>query len=474
LPNKKSNMSEIYIYNTLSHKKEVFKPLKDKKVLLYTCGPTVYWFAHIGNLRSYIFSDVLARVFRYNGYKVKHVMNITDVDDKTIKGTIKEYGKKAKKEELRKFAQKYIKVFKEDIRKLNFQKELAFVRATNVVEEIKTAVKKLIKKNFAYIKEGSAYFDIRKYNQKFNDYGILAGKDFLKGLKLGKVISVDEYQKENIGDFVLWKKFKKGEDANIFWTDPILGKGRPGWHIECSVISMEYLGKSIDIHNGGVDLIFPHHSNEIAQSQALSNKVPFVRYWLHAEHMLINNEKMAKSKNNFYTLRDIEKRFDPPAYRYLCLGSHYRSKMNFSWESLESGQNALKNLYQKTLELKKNGKAKRIGPKAKHYKDQFTKLINEDLNTPKALGEVWKMLDDKDISDKEKYALLIDFDKVLGLSLDKVKKEKIPTEVLKLVEQRERLRKQKEWKKSDQVRRKIQDKGFQVEDTKKGPEIRPL
>jgi len=464
-------MPEIYVYNTLSHKKEVFKPLKDKKVLLYTCGPTVYWFAHIGNLRSYIFSDVLTRAFRYNGYKVKHVMNITDVDDKTIKGTIKEYGKKAKKRELGKFTQKYIKTFKEDIGKLNFQKELTFVRATSVVKDIKDAVRKLIKKNFAYIKEGSTYFDIKKYNQKFNDYGILAGKNFLKGLKLGKVISVDEYQKENIGDFVLWKKFKKGEDANIFWTDPVLGKGRPGWHIECSVISMKYLGESLDIHNGGVDLIFPHHSNEIAQSQALSNKVPFVRYWLHAEHMLINNEKMAKSKNNFYTLRDIEKKFNPLAYRYLCLGSHYRSKMNFSWESLESGQNALKNLYQKTLELKRNSKTKRMGLKAKYYKDQFTKFINEDLNTPKALGEVWKMLDDKDVSDKEKYALLINFDKVLGLSLDKVRKERIPTEVLKLVKQREKFRKQKEWKKSDRVRQKIQDKGFQVEDTKKGPKV---
>ena len=461
----------ITLYNTLSHKKDVFKPLKAKKVLLYTCGPTVYWFAHIGNLRSYIFSDILVRTFRYNGYKVKHVMNITDIDDKTIKGTVKEYGKEAKKEELKKFTQKYIKTFKEDIGKLNFQTELTFITATSVVEEIKTAVKKLIKKKFAYMKDGSAYFDIKKYNQKFKDYGMLAGKNFLKGLRLGKVISVDEYQKENIGDFVLWKGFKENDDANIYWTDPILGKGRPGWHIECSVISMKYLGNSFDVHNGGVDLIFPHHSNEIAQSQALSNKVPFVRYWIHAEHMMINDEKMSKSKNNFYTLRDIEKKFDPLAYRYLCLGSHYRSKMNFSWRSLESSQKALERLRKKMIEFKKEKEDKEFSKMAKEYKEEFLTLLDNDIDTPKALALTWKMIESKLISNGEKYSLLLEFDKVLGLNLREVKKLKIPSEIIELSRKRELLRKQKKWEESDEIRKKIESKGYKLEDTGEGTKV---
>ena len=463
----------LRVYNTLSKKKENFKPFKDKKVGFYTCGPTVYWFAHIGNLRSYLFSDILKKVLDYNHYRVKYVMNFTDIDDKTIKGTIEKYGKNVNKSDLKNYTEKYIKIFKNDIKKLNIEQPY-FVRATDTIEDIKKVVKVLIKKGFAYIKEGSTYFNIQKYNQKYKDYGNLAGKNFLKGLKLGEIISVDEYQKENIGDFVLWKKWDKERDKNIFWTDPVLGKGRPGWHIECSVISMKYLGKQFDIHSGGVDLIFPHHSNEIAQSQAFSDKVPFVKYWIHPEHLMVEGEKMAKSKGNFYTLKDIEKKFNPIALRYLFLSSHYRSKLNFTWKSIESSQNALNRLYEKIKELKKEGTVKKLGLKAKVYQSKFLEYINNDLDTVRALALTWKIIEAKDISKQEKYNLLLDFDKIFGLGLAEIKKEKIPENVLTLTKEREKYRLKSQWKKADEIRNKIKKMGYWVEDTKKGSKLKRI
>ena len=234
---------------------------------------------------------------------------------------------------------------------------------------------------------------------------------------------------------------------------------------------MKYLGNSFDVHNGGVDLIFPHHSNEIAQSQALSNKVPFVRYWIHAEHMMINDEKMSKSKNNFYTLRDIEKEFDPLAYRYLCLGSHYRSKMNFSWRSLESSQKALERLRKKMIEFKKEKEDKEFSKMAKEYKEEFLTLLDNDIDTPKALALTWKMIESKLISNGEKYSLLLEFDKVLGLNLREVKKLKIPSEIIELSRKRELLRKQKKWEESDEIRKKIESKGYKLEDTGEGTKV---
>ena len=462
----------LKLYNTLSRKKDIFKPIADKKVGLYACGPTVYWYAHIGNLRSYIFSDILKRVLDYNNYKVKFVMNFTDVDDKTIKGAIKENGRDADRKDLRNYTRKYIKIFKNDIKKLNIN-EPFFVRATDVIDDIKKVIKELLKQGFAYIKDGSTYFDIRKYEEKYKDYGQLVGKDFLRGLKFGVAVSADEYQKENIGDFVLWKKWNKERDGNIFWPDEILGKGRPGWHIECSVISMKYLGEQFDIHTGGVDLIFPHHSNEIAQSQAFSGKVPFVRYWLHPEHLIVEGEKMAKSKGNFYTLKDIEKTSNPLSFRYLCLTSHYRSKLNFTWGGLASSQKALNKLYEKFRELKIAKPKQKItySRLSENYKAQFTGFINDDLNIPGALALMWKMIDDKKISRLEKYSLLLDFDKILGLSLNKVKKIIIPDSIQKLVDLREKYRQQKKWSEADKIRQEIERMGWQIEDTPKGPKI---
>ena len=457
----------LKLYNTLSKKKEVFEPIKKGSVSFYTCGPTVYWFAHIGNLRSYIFSDILKRVLLYNNYKVKHVMNFTDVDDKTIKGTINEYGKNAGNKELNKYTEKYIKIFKEDIAKLNIIKPF-FVRATDTINEIKKITKALVKDKFAYIKDGSTYFNIAEYNKKFKDYGNLAGKNFLKGLKIGKVVSSDEYEKENVGDFALWKE----ENKNIFWEDSFLGRGRPGWHIECSAISMKYLGKQFDIHAGGTDLIFPHHSNEIAQSQAYSKKTPFVKYWVHSEHLMVEGEKMAKSKGNFYTLEDIEKRFNPLAFRYLCLSSHYNTKLNFTWESLESSQNTLNKLYEKARELK--SKKVKLGKKAESYKDNFLYFINNNLDTVKAIALLWKILGEKQIKDSEKYSLLLDFDKVLGFNLEKVKELKIPEKVKELVLEREKIRKQKNWKRADEIRKIVLEMGYKIEDRKSNSKIKKI
>jgi len=457
----------LKIYNTLSKKKEVFEPIKKGSVSLYTCGPTVYWFAHIGNLRSFIFSDVLKRVLMYNNYKVKHVINFTDIDDKTIKGAIKEYGKNAGNKELNKYTEKYIKLFKEDIAKLNIIKPF-FVRATDAIKDIKMIVKALIKSKFAYIKEGSTYFNIREYNKVFKDYGNLAGKNFLKGLKIGKIVNSDEYEKENAGDFALWKE----EKENIYWEDSFLGKGRPGWHIECSAISMKYLGKQFDIHTGGIDLIFPHHSNEIAQSQAYSKKTPFVKYWIHSEHLMVENEKMAKSKGNFYTLKDIEKKFNPLAFRYLCLSSHYSTKLNFTWKSLESSQNALNKLYEKAIEFK--SKRVKLGKKAGLYKDKFLYFINDNLDTVKAIALLWKMLREKQIKKEEKYSLLLDFDKVLGLNIEKTKELKIPENVKELVLEREEIRKQKNWKRADEIRKRVLEMGYEIEDRKSDSKIKKV
>jgi len=457
----------LKIYNTLSREKEAFEPIKKGLVTFYTCGPTVYWFAHIGNLRSFIFSDVLKRVLMYNNYKVKHVMNFTDVDDKTIKGTIDEYGENAGNKELNEYTEKYIKLFKEDIAKLNII-EPFFVRATDAIDDIKKIVKALVKDKFAYIKDGSTYFDIQAYNKTFKDYGNLAGKDFLKGLKIGKVVNSDEYEKENAGDFALWKK----ESKNVFWEDSFLERGRPGWHIECSVISMKHLGEQFDIHTGGVDLIFPHHSNEIAQSQAYSKKTPFVKYWMHPEHLMVEGEKMAKSKGNFYTLKDIEKKFNPLAFRYLCLSSHHSTKINFTWKSLESSQNALNKLYEKAREFK--NEKPQLGEKAKSYKDKFLCFVNDNLDTVKAIALLWKMLGDKQIENSEKYSLLLDFDKVFGFNIEKAKELEIPENIKELVSNREEARNQKNWENADEIRKRILEMGYEIEDRKSDSKIKKI
>lgn len=312
-------MSEkLKLYNTLTRKKDVFKPLKKNKVGMYVCGPTIYNYVHIGNLRAYVFADILRRFLKESNYKIKEVMNLTDVDDKTIKQSQKD-GKN-----LREFTEKYEKTFLEDIKKMNIEKPEILPRATNNIKQMVSLIKKLLEKGIAYKAKDGIYFSI----QKFKDYGKLS-KIKTKNLKEGASNRVlkDEYNKDNANDFVLWKFYDK-KDENVFWNTK-LGKGRPGWHIECSVMSMRYLGKSFDIHLGGVDLIFPHHENEIAQSEAATGK-KFVNYWMHNEWILVNGQKMSKSLNNFYKLSDITKEgYSPFDLRYLYLLTHYRKPLNF-------------------------------------------------------------------------------------------------------------------------------------------------
>lgn len=328
----------LKLYNILTRKKQLFKPLKDKMVGLYACGPTVYNYAHIGNLRTYIFEDILKRALEFNGYEVKYVMNITDVEDKIIRDS-----KKAKKNILD-FVKPYEKAFFEDLKKLNIEKAYKYPKATQHIKEMIKIISALLRRGLAYKVNNSIYFDIFK----FKSYGKLSGLKS-RELKVGTRVDVDEYGKADAEDFVLWKAAKADEPS---WNAPF-GKGRPGWHIECSAMSMKYLGETFDIHAGAVDLIFPHHENEIAQSEGVTGK-PFVKYFIEGEHLLVDSKKMSKSFGNIHTLKNIEvKGFDPLAFRYLILTAHYRSKLNFTWKSLEAAQNALKKLRESVLEIQK-------------------------------------------------------------------------------------------------------------------------
>lgn len=431
----------LKLFNTLSRKKETFKSIKIGQVGLYICGPTVYNYAHIGNLRTYIFEDILRRTLESNGYKVKDVMNITDVDDKIIKAKIA--------------TAPFERAFFEDLKKLNIKKSWKYPKATEHVDEMIKLISILLKKKIAYIAKEGVYFDISKSKK----YGKLSKISHLDVQRLSR-ISADEYDKANVQDFALWK-FKKPNEP--FWKAPF-GNGRPGWHIECSAMSEKYLGQSFDIHAGGVDLIFPHHENEIAQSEAVTGK-KFVKYWIHGEHLLVNGEKMSKSLKNIFTLCDIEKRnFNPLAYRYFVLGAHYRSKLNFTWEALEGAQKALERLYEEVRTLK-NTKHKAQITK---YKNQFKNAINNDLNTPQALAVLWK------VAKLGNLPLLYEFDEILGLGFKNLKQISISISIRKLTEKREKFRKEKKWKEADEIREILKKSGYAVEDTAKGPRVFPL
>ncbi|MBI5306700.1 cysteine--tRNA ligase [Candidatus Wolfebacteria bacterium] len=468
-----SSSNLLKLYNTLTRKKQIFKPIKSKNVPrqrsgqvgIYTCGPTVYDFAHIGNLRTFIFEDILRRSLKYNGYKIKQAMNITDIDDKIIKKA------EAENKPIGAITKFYTKFFLNDIKKLNIEKAEVYPKATAHIKEMIAMIKILLKNGFAYKGEdGSIYFDI----SKFKTYGKLSKLE-KRELKTGARISADEYKKEEAQDFALWKAKKAGEP---FWPASF-GAGRPGWHIECSAMSAKHLGKTFDIHAGGVDLIFPHHENEIAQSEAAHGK-KFANYWLHGEHLLVNNEKMSKSLGNIFTLREIEEKgFNPFAYRYLVLTTHYRSKMNFTWESLQAAANALNNLNNElrimNYELPAKQKIKINNDKNLiNYKKQFLFAINDDLNTPKTLAVVWEIIKNKNLSNKIKKALILEFDKVLGLNLNKIKPvkiQKIPLKIKQMADERELLRQNKQFIPADLLRKKIEQLGYIVEDTAFGPKV---
>jgi len=452
----------LRLYNTLSKEIEEFKPADDA-VNLYTCGPTVYDSAHIGNLRSYIFADVLRRALKYNGYKVNWVMNITDVDDKTIKRTVDKYGPEATPKELREYTDEYFEGFKKDLAKVNVPTDsgnITFIRVSDKIEEIKNFIKELIKDGYAYKTEDGVYFSIEKYQKKFGDYGNLVGPGFLEGKKVGARVKVDEYEKENLSDFALWKK-RDESDGNIFWEDKELGDGRPGWHIECSVINKEAFGGApTDIHTGGVDLIFPHHTNEIAQSQPIYK--PFVNHWAHCEHLLVDGKKMAKSADNFYTLKDLEKEIDGAgmAFRYLTLLTNYRKQMNFTMAALMAAKSGWEGLSKYEYDGTSNPEV--------NYADDFKDDLDDDLNTAGSLGVLYTQLGHK--GDRVLAGNMAD---VLGIEFPApAEKAEIPSKIRELADEREKYRRNEQFIEADRLRKEIDALGFIVEDTPEGPAVR--
>lgn len=461
------------IYNTLKKKKEVFKPIDLSCVRMYTCGPTVYNYAHLGNFRAYIAADILKRYLKFLGYKVKHVMNITDVDDKTIRDSQKAGVS------LKEFTDKYANAFFEDLKMLNIDPPDIFPRATEHIKEMVELIKKLMEKGYAYKGEdGSVYFNI----SKFKDYGKLSGIK-INQLKPGARVRQDSYTKEEARDFALWKAWDEC-DGDVFW-DTEIGKGRPGWHIECSAMSMKYLGESFDIHTGGVDLIFPHHENEICQSEAATGEKPFVKYWFHNEWLLVNGQKMSKSLGNFFTLRDIlAKGYSPKAVRYLLLSGHYRSQLNFTEEELKSAERTVDKMIEfmeKLERLKFTGEYnEKLHFEMRKAQDEFVKYMDDDLNMPQALAVIFNFMNvvNKAISEnalsqknaQEIYETMKGFDKVLGLL--SVEKEEVPKEIQKLVDEREKARKAKDFKKADKIREQIRKAGWEIQDTESGPILR--
>lgn len=461
--------SSIQFFNTLTREKERFVPMEPGHVKMYTCGPTVYDYVHIGNLRAFLFEDVLKRWLEYRGFQVVHVMNLTDVDDRTIKAS------RTQGVQLKKYTEQFTNAFFEDIDALNFERATYYPKATDHIPEMVALVKKLLEKGYAYRGEdGSVYFNI----SKFKDYGKLA-KIQVGDLKLGARVKVDEYAKEEASDFVLWKAWDK-DDGDVYWETEV-GKGRPGWHVECSAMSTKYLGETFDIHCGGVDNLFPHHENEIAQSESATGK-KFVNYWLHNEHLLVEGKKMAKRLHNYYTLKDLtEKGYDPIAIRYLMMSVHYRQQINFTFEGLEAAQKALdrlRNFVHRLLEA--NGKP--AGDKLKQLVDGvqrgFESAMDDDLNISVALAHLFdfvrdanNLLDNGEVSKeegREVYGLMLKFDEALGVIGHVKKAEKLPSEAMELIRKREEARKSKDWKMADELRDQLRIMGVIVEDTAQG------
>lgn len=455
----------IKFYNTLSREKNAFVPFEGNTVGLYTCGPTVYDYAHIGNWRTYIFEDILRRHLEYSGYEVTQVMNITDVDDKTIHGAISNNVK------LDNYTAKFIQAFYDDRDLLNVKPADFYPRATQHINEMVEIIKSLLDKGIAYkVDDGSIYFNI----DKFAGYGRLSHFR-IDELKAGNRIKSDEYEKAQVSDFALWKAWD-ANDGDVHWETE-LGKGRPGWHIECSSMSRKYLGDTFDIHTGGVDNIFPHHENEIAQSESFTGK-KFVHYWMHSEHLQVDGRKMSKSLGNFYTLRDIvAKGYDPMVFRYFVLVAHYRTKLNFTWQAMDAAKSAIEGLYDFMSRLDIHNPSG-MDDAVKHAVEAFRDAMDDDLNTPVALAAVFGLIKDVNIhgaGGKEVYEAMLDMDRVLGLKLaDHVsdKAADIPSEILALLEERQTARKSRDFAAADRIRDEIISAGYLIEDTPEGPKVK--
>lgn len=448
---------EVKLYNTLSRSKETFAPLVPNKAGMYVCGPTVYTYAHIGNLRSYIFADLLRRMLEYNGYEVTHVMNITDVghlvsdadegEDKLVEGAKRE--KKTPWE----IAEFYTQDFMHSLEELNILTPTIVCKATDHIQEMLDFVKELYNRGFAYLIEGDGiYFDV----SKLADYGKLSGQS-LDELQAGARIEINEH-KRHPADFALWKDAPP--EHIMQWPSP-WGPGYPGWHIECSTMSMKYLGKKIDIHTGGIDHVPIHHENEIAQSEALTGET-WVNYWLHGEFLQVDGGKMSKSLNNFFTVSSLrERHFDPIAFRFMCLNAHYRTPLNFTWEGMSAAHTALQRLRQAYQQLPTSPDQPSPQLAAK-----FHKAINDDLNVPLALSYAWEAARSDEPGSK---ALLDQFDQVLGLNLNAAPlQQELPPELKALLEERNQARANKNWAQSDQLRDQLTSKGVTIKDSKDG------
>ena len=465
----------MQIYNSLSRSKETFIPLKPGFAGMYTCGPTVYNFAHIGNFRAYTFEDVLRRALELNGLEVKQVMNLTDVDDKTIRGC------QQTQQPLKSFTAPYIKAFFDDLKTLNVQPAAVYPAATDHIPQMLALIQKLFDKGLAYVStDKSVYFSVAK----FASYGKLAHLD-RENMRVGARVADDEYEKDGYGDFALWKAWEPS-DGDVAWDSP-WGRGRPGWHIECSAMSMQYLGESFDLHTGGIDNLFPHHENEIAQAEGATGK-PFVKYWMHCAHLRVNGEKMSKSLGNFFTLRDLlEKGYTGHELRYVLINAQYRQPLNFTFDALAAARASLARVDEcvDALTETAGNAVPAAAPEwaAKAY-NAFLAAVNDDLNTPEAFAGLFELVHAANVAMKEKnlapeaaaatLGLLDKMDHVFGLIRfgRTPKDEAIPADVTALIEARAAARAAKNWAESDRLRDEIAAKGYVVRDSKEGQKVK--
>ena len=471
------------VFNSLTRRVEPLAPLADNTIRLYTCGPTVYNFAHIGNFRAYTFEDVLRRVIQFNGMKVKQVMNLTDVDDKTIKGA------NAAGVALTAYTKTYKDAFFADLKRLNVQSAEVYPAATDHIPEMIALVEKLMAKGVAYQSDDkSVYFKVRE----FPGYGKLAHIDF-DNQRTGLRCAADEYDKENVGDFALWKAWEPS-DGPVGWDSP-WGRGRPGWHIECSAMSMKYLGETFDLHTGGIDNLFPHHENEIAQAEAATGK-PFVKTWMHCAHLRVNGEKMSKSLGNFFTLRDLlEKGYTGREIRYVLINAHYRSGLNFAFSALDDARKSLERIdacVEKVEKLRGVENGGQVPPFAQKCLDDFTAAVNDDLNIPKAFAALFELVrqtnavlairgtgnGERGAGNEELASLLSVFkrmDEVLGVIFFENEKKavEVPAAVQALLDRRAAARQAKNWAESDRLRDEIAAAGWLVKDSKEGQSVLP-
>jgi cysteinyl-tRNA synthetase len=462
------------LYNSMTRGKEEVKPLEGNRFRLYTCGPTVYNFAHIGNFRAYIFEDILRRTIKFNGYEITQVMNLTDVDDKTIRGAIE------KGVSLAEFTAEFVQAFFEDLKKLNIEPAEFYPAATDHIPEMIALVQRLFGKDLAYKSEdGSVYFSVGR----LPGYGRLANLD-RETLRAGARVAQDEYEKESYGDFALWKAWDD-KDGDVVWDAP-WGRGRPGWHLECSAMAMKYLGESFDMHTGGIDNLFPHHENEIAQAEGATGK-PFVRTWMHCAHLQVNGEKMSKSLGNFFTLRDlIDKGWSGREIRYVLINGHYRQPLNFTFDALDAARVSLARIDECIDALAacaQETPPEQLPEWAADAEGGFTAAVNDDLNIPGAMAVVFNLVRESNAALHSGRltsggaaavgSLFNRFDQVLGVvNFERSAAAEIPSDIQALIDARAAARAGKNWQESDRIRDELAAHGWTVRDSKEGQKVK--